>query len=99
MSQCECDQILVHSAVRSEVDVADSEIKGEDGEESVEETHSGDSSQEDEPEVESNVDLLIDDVQRENTQSICLLDGSRGTIELEVALGNFGEDLTLKLRL
>ena len=44
MSQCESDQILVHSPVRSEVDVADSEIKGEDGEESVEETHSGDSS-------------------------------------------------------
>ena len=72
----QADQILVNPPVGSEVNVADSEIKAEDGEESVEETNSGDGSQEDEPEVEDNVDLLIDDVERQHTQGISLLNGS-----------------------
>ena len=44
------------------MDNVDSEISGEDGEESVEEPRSGDGAQEDEPEVEEDVDLLVDDV-------------------------------------
>ena len=72
----EADQVLVNPLVRSEVDVADSEIKAEDGEESVEETHGRDGGQEDEPEVEDDVDLFIDDVERQHTEGIRLLYGS-----------------------
>ena len=73
MGERQTDQILVHSFVRPEVNVAHSEIEAEDGEESVEETNSGDGGQEDEPEVEDDVDLLIDDVERKHAEGISLL--------------------------
>ena len=47
---------------------------GEYCEESVDQPNTGDRGQEDEPEVKEDVDLLIDDVQRENTQSVVVLD-------------------------
>ena len=46
----------------------------ENGEEPVDQPDTGDRGQEDEPEVKEDVDLLIDDVQRENTQSVVVLD-------------------------
>ena len=55
------------------MDNVDSEIFREDGEESVEEPRGGDSAEEDKPEVEEDVDLLVDDVQGQNTQSVVSL--------------------------
>ena len=46
---------------------------GEDCGESVEEADSRECAEEDEPEVEEDVDLLVDDVQRQNTQSVVSL--------------------------
>ena len=60
-------------------------------EEPVDQPDTGDRGQEHEPEVEEDVDLLIDDVQRKNTQSIVVLDGARGPIFVKLTLGNFGE--------
>ena len=60
-------------------------------EESVDQPNTGDRGQEDEPEVKEDVDLLIDDVQRENTQSIVVLDGAGGPVFVKLTLGNFGE--------
>ena len=56
------------------MDDGDSEVVGEDGQESVDHPHSSDGGQEDEPEVEEDVDLLIDDVEGKNTKGIMLLD-------------------------
>ena len=62
-----------YPAIRSGIDDVDSEIMREYCEESVDQPNTGDRGQEDEPEVKEDVDLLIDDVQRENTQSVVVL--------------------------
>ena len=68
------------------MDNVDSEISGEDGEESVEEPRSGDGAQEDEPEVEEDVDLLVDDVDGQDAQRVVGLDGAGGSVLVEPAL-------------
>ena len=60
-------------------------------EEPVNQPDTGDRGQEHEPEVEEDVDLLIDDVQRKNTQSIVVLDGAGWPVFVKLTLGNFGE--------
>ena len=67
------ENLKTYRSVRSGIDDHHSEIVGEDGGESVEETHGGECAQEDEPEVEEDVDLLVDDVQGQNTQGIVSL--------------------------
>ena len=42
--------------------------------------NSRDSDEEDKPEPEENIDLLIDDVEREDTETVFILNGSRWTI-------------------
>ena len=64
----------------------------EDGEEPVDQPDTGDRGQEDEPEVEEDVDLLIDDVQRENTQSVVGLDGAGWSVLTKSTLRDLRED-------
>ena len=52
-----------------------------------------DEGEDDEPEPESDVDFLVDDVQTEHTQGVHLLDGSRGSVFVESTLGDPGEHL------
>ena len=75
-----------HHSIWSEVDNVDSEISGEDGEESVEEPRGGDGAQEDEPEVEEDVDLLVDDVDGQDAQRVVGLDGAGRSVLVEPAL-------------
>ena len=75
-----------HHSIWSEVDYVDSEIFREDGEESVEEPRGGDSAEEDKPEVEEDIDLLIDDVDRQNAQRVVGLDGAGGSVLVEPTL-------------
>ena len=56
--------------------------------EPVDEDESGDDGQEDHPEPEEDVDLLIDDVQGKHTQAVLFLNSSRRTILVESALGH-----------
>ena len=53
----------------------------------------GDEGEEDEPEPESDVDLLVDDVQPEDTQSVQLDDRARCSVLVERALGHAREHL------
>lgn len=76
VGESKANQILVNSLVSSEMNVVDSEIEAEDGEESVEETNGGHRGQKYEPEIQHDVNLLIDDIQRKNAQSIRLFNGS-----------------------
>ena len=64
---------ITYRSIRSGKDDHDSEIVGEDCGESVEEADGREGAEEDEPEVEEDVDLLIDDVQRQNTESVVSL--------------------------
>ena len=59
---------------------------GEDCGESVEEADSGESAEEDEPEVEEDVDLLVDDVNGQDAQRVVGLDGAGGSVLVEPAL-------------
>ena len=53
----------------------------------------GDESKEDEPEPESDVNLLVDDVESEDTESVQLDDGPGGSVLVEGALGDSREHL------
>lgn len=61
--------------------------------ETVQEREAADDSQEDEPEPEEDVDLLVDDVERKHAQTVDPLSCSGRTKLVEGALGNFGEYL------
>ena len=60
--------------------------------ESVNHLHSRDHCQNDEPKPEENVDFLVDDVQRQDTQPIELLNGTRRTKFVESTFGHFGKN-------
>ena len=64
----------------------------EEDPEAVEEEHTGDGGEEDEPEPEENVDLLVNDVERENTQTVMTLHSSRGSKLVKTAFCNLRED-------
>ena len=64
---------------------------GEDGD-PVDEEHAGDGGDDDEPEPEEDEDLLVDDVDGEDAEAVVLLDGARGAVLEEGALGHLGED-------
>ena len=85
------DEGLGDLLVRSVEDDADPEALGHDGQEPVEEPHGGDRAEEDEPEVEEDVDLLVDDVNREDAERVVGLDGAGGPVLVEPALGHLGE--------
>ena len=68
----EIEWISYHS-VRSSMNNINSEIKGEYCEKSVDEPDGRDGTEEDEPEVEEDVDLFIDNVEWENTEGIMVL--------------------------
>ena len=59
---------------------------------SVEQEHAGDGGEDDEPEPEEDVDFLVDDVEREDTQTIVALHSSRGSELVEAALCHLRED-------
>ena len=63
----------------------------EDGD-PVDEEDAGDGGDDDEPEPEEDEDLLVDDVDGEDAEAVLLLDGARGTVLVEGALGHLGED-------
>ena len=69
-----------------------SESRRHQDNESVNHLHSRYHRQNDEPKPEENVDFLVDDVQRQDTQPIELLHGTRGTEFVESTFGHFGED-------
>ena len=73
MSNVTSNMQITYRSIRSGKDDHDSEIVGEDGCEPVEEADCGESPEEDKPEVEEDVNLLVDDVQRQNTEGIVSL--------------------------
>ena len=69
-----------------------SEWLKEENQHSVDEDGSGNDGQEDEPEPEEDVNLLVDNVQWENAESIVFLHITRGTISVEGTLGHSRKD-------
>ena len=64
----------------------------DDCDESVDQPDAGDGGEKYEPEIDEDVDLLIDDVEWENTESVVVLDSPGRSVLAELTLGNFGED-------
>lgn len=58
----------------------------------VDQGGSGHDGQQDEPEPEEDVDLLVEDVQSQNAQGVVFLNRARGTEFVEGTLGYPGED-------
>lgn len=58
----------------------------------VDETDCRDESQSDEPEPEKDVNLFVDDVERENAQAVDVLNRARGSVLVKGALGQLRED-------
>ena len=86
LGQAEADDVLVHLSVGPGVDHVDPHGVGDDGEQPVDQPDARDGCEEDKPEVEKDVDLLIDDVLGKDTQGVMLHQGARGSVLLEVAL-------------
>jgi len=86
------DDILAHLSICPGMDHIHSHLMGEDGEEPVDEPDARDGCKKHEPEIEKHVDLLIDDIKRENAKGIMLLKRSRWTKLLERALRNLWKD-------
>ena len=82
------DDALVDPEVGAGVDDVDPHVVGDDGEKAVDEPDPGDCGEEDEPEVEEDVDLLVDDVEREDAEGVMLLESPGGAVLLEVTLGH-----------
>ncbi len=74
-------------------DEGDTEFRHAENNGSVDEGKSGDDGDDDQPEPDEDVDLLVDDVERENAEAVFLLDGAGGTVVVEGTLGHLGEDL------
>ena len=67
------EDLVIYHSVRACVDNTDTDIKRQNCEETVDKPDSGDCGEENKPEVEKDVNLFIDDVQRKDTESIVLL--------------------------
>jgi hypothetical protein len=74
-------------------DERDPEFGHAQNNESVDEGKAGDNGDDDQPEPDEDVDLLVDDVEREHAEAILLLDSAGGTVVVEGTLGHLGEDL------
>jgi len=59
----------------------------------VQKEDGGRGGKQDEPEPQEDVDLFIDNVQRQNTESIVLLNCARDTVLVESALGHLETDI------
>ena len=80
-------EILYHS-FRVGMDNTDTDIMGDNCQKTVDKPDCGDGSEKDKPEIEKDVDLLIDDIQGKNTEGVMLLNCSRRTVFVESAFGN-----------
>ena len=81
------DLVPGHSA-RPGLDHGRPDAGPEEDPQAVEEEHAGDGGEEDEPEPEEDVDLLVDDVQRKDTKPVMSLGGAAGTKLVKTALGD-----------
>ena len=67
------------------------QTRNEDGNKTVDNLKTGDDADDDEPKPEENVDFFIDDVERQDAETVEFLHSSGGTEFVEGAFGNFGE--------
>ena len=74
-------------------DENDPELGHGEDDDPVDECQPWDDGDDDQPEPDEDVDLLVDDVQRENAEAVFLFDGSGGTVVVEGTLGNLGKYL------
>jgi len=70
------DQSLVHLSIGTRMDDVDPHLVRYDGEETIEEPDCGHRRQKHEPEVEEDVDLLVDDVEGKDAEGVMLLEAA-----------------------
>ena len=68
--------MVIYHSVRASIDNTDTDIKRHDGEETVDKPDCGDSGEKDKPEVEKDVYLFVDDVQRKDAEGVVFLNCS-----------------------
>lgn len=74
-----------------------SDIRWENYCDSVDKDKEAEDTEEEKPEPDENVDLLVDNVQRENAQRVVLLDVAWRPEFVEGALGHSGEDVNHRI--
>jgi len=92
LDEASMDDILAYLPVCPCMDHIHSHLVREDGEEPVDEPDARDGCQKYKPEVEKHVDLLVDDVKRENAEGVVLLKGAGWAKLLEGALRHLWKD-------
>ena len=75
-------------------DDVDPQPRDHDHQHPVEDGRRGEQGHEDEPEPQEDVDLLVDDVERQDAEAVVFVDGARGSVLVKCALGHLGEDLS-----
>jgi len=86
------DDVLAHLAIRPSVDHIHSHLMRDNGEEPVDKPDARHGRQKHKPEIQKHVDLLIDDVKRENAEGVVLLKGPGWPKLLERALRHLWKD-------
>jgi len=76
VGQASRDQRLVHLSIGTRMDDVDPHLVRYDGEEAIEEPDCGHRRQKHEPEVEEDVDLLVDDVEGKDAEGVMLLEAA-----------------------
>merc|ERR1719154_485838 len=70
-----------------------SDLRKTDTDEAIDDGEGGGDRQDDQPDPDNKVDLLIDDVQGQEAESIVILDAAAHAVLVELALGHLGEHL------
>jgi len=82
---------VLGSQTRSRSQQQQTELRHDDDGGAVHEVKTTEHGHKQEPEPQEHVDLLVDDVERQDAETVQLLDGSRRTVFVERTLGDFGE--------
>ena len=82
------NHVIINTVVEILLDDPDSEGKGDDGEDPVEDREGGDHGKNDKEEPEEDKDLLIDDVEGKNAHAVMFSHCSRWSIHVKCALGH-----------
>ena len=85
------DNVLVNIVEAVGHHDVDPDVGDQDDQDAVDEGGGRDQSKGDKPEPQEDVDLLVDDVESEDAETVLVLDGARGTVLVEGTFGNLGE--------
>ena len=84
--------------MRSHLNHGSSDAGSKEDSDAVDEEDAGDGGDDDEPEPEEDVDLLVDDVEGQNAETVMPFRGAAWPELVETAFGNLKQTISLSIR-